>query len=243
MASMSSILVVDDEADTCQNLADILGDLDYNVDTALNGLEALELVRRKRYDVALLDMKMPGMDGLTLYREIRKLQPDTVALIVTAYASGRTADDALKAGAWQVLSKPVDLSKLLPLVDDATHQPLVLVIDDDEALCDNLWELLRERKLRVCLAHSEEQALARLSGSDYQVVLVDLKLPGGDGRHVLSVLREEHPDARTVLITAYRSEMSEKETPLAAGADAVCFKPFDVGQLLDTVARLAHGKS
>src|SRR5262249_18722868 len=61
----SSILVVDDEIDTCRNLSDILTDLGYQVDTALDGFAALELAREKPYDIALLDLKMPGMDGLT----------------------------------------------------------------------------------------------------------------------------------------------------------------------------------
>src|SRR6516164_4621363 len=103
-----SILVVDDEVDTCRNLSDILTDLGYRVDIANDGLSALELVRRNAYDVALLDLKMPGMDGLTLYREIKKLRADTVAIIVTAYATSATANEALTAGAWQVLPKPVD---------------------------------------------------------------------------------------------------------------------------------------
>src|SRR5450755_2500750 len=60
----ASILVVDDEEDTCRNLSDILTDLGYHVDTAHDGPAALEMVRHKRYDVALLDLKMPGMDGL-----------------------------------------------------------------------------------------------------------------------------------------------------------------------------------
>lgn len=235
-----SILVVDDEADLCQNLADILGDFNYRVDTALNGTEALALVRQKRFDVALLDLQMPGMDGLTLYREIRRLQPDMVALIVTAYASGRTADDALLAGAWQVLSKPLDLSRLLSLMDDATSQPLVLVVDDDESLCDNLWDLLRGRNLRVCVAHSEQQALSRLRDCAYQVVLVDLKLPGGDGRNVLMVIRDRYPEARAVLITAHGTEFANDDSVLLATPDAVCHKPFDIRRLLDTVDRLAR---
>ncbi len=65
-----SILVVDDEVDTCCNLSDILTDLGYGVDVAHEGQTALAMVRRKSYDVALLDYNMPGMDGLTLYREI-----------------------------------------------------------------------------------------------------------------------------------------------------------------------------
>ena len=119
---------------------------------------ALELVRQKPYDVALLDLKMPGMDGLTLYREIAKLRAGTVAIVVTAYASKATAEEALAAGAWQVLPKPVDFPQLLALVDEALGQPLVLVVDDDHDLCANLWDLLRERGYRVAVAHDEAEA-------------------------------------------------------------------------------------
>src|SRR5437016_13433914 len=114
-----SILVVDDDPDICRNLADILADLRYRVDTATGGRAALELVRQRPYDVALLDYKMPGMDGLTLYREIRKLRAGTVAIVVTAYAAGSAAEEALEAGAWQVLPKPVDFPRLLGLVSEA----------------------------------------------------------------------------------------------------------------------------
>jgi CheY-like chemotaxis protein len=108
-----AILVVDDEVDTCRNLQDILTDLGYRVDIAHDGPSALELVRRNAYDVALLDYVMPEMDGLTLYREIKKLRAGTVAIVVTAYAGGRTTEEAQQAGAWQVLSKPVNFPKLL----------------------------------------------------------------------------------------------------------------------------------
>src|SRR4051812_29650663 len=150
-----AILVVDDEVDTCHNLSDILTDLGYRVDTAHDGPSALELVRKTNYDIALLDLKMPGMDGLTLYREIKKLRAGTEAIVVTAYASSATAEEAVSAGAWQVLSKPVDLPKLMGLVDEALGQPLVLVVDDDPDLCANLWDLLRERGYRVAVAHDE----------------------------------------------------------------------------------------
>src|SRR5215813_12518609 len=138
-----SILVVDDDPDICRNLSDILADLGYYVDTALGGQAALDLVRRRPYDVALLDLKMPDMDGLTLYREIKKLQAGVVAIVVSAYASGAITEEALTAGAWQVLPKPVDLSRLLCLVGEAVDQPLVLVVDDDTDLCQSLWDLLR----------------------------------------------------------------------------------------------------
>lgn len=236
----ASILVVDDDVDTCENLKDILTDLGHEVDVAHDGERALEMVRHKPYDLALLDLKMPGMDGLTLYREIRTLRAGTVAMIVTAYAGSGTAETALEEGAWKVLAKPVDFEELLPLVGEAVEQPLLMVVDDDAALCDNLWEMLREKGYRVCVAHDERQAAGRLSERQYGVVLIDMKLPVGDGRSILERVRQSNPQARTVLITGFRDEMEQLvEQALAEGADGVCYKPFDVPQLLETLQRLA----
>jgi CheY-like chemotaxis protein len=234
-----SILVVDDEVDTCRNLCDILTDLGYRVDVAHDGPSALELVRRNHYDVALLDLRMPGMDGVTLYREIRKVRAETVAIVVTAYASSTTASDALAAGAWQVLAKPVDLPRLLGLVTEALEQPLVMVVDDDPDLCGNLWDILRERGYRVSIAHDEPAAAAKLKDRAFQVVLIDMKLPRGDGTQVFHLVRESNPQARTVLITGFRSEMEQLvQRIVGEGADAVCYKPFDMPRLLTTLQDL-----
>ena len=236
-----SLLVVDDDVDTCQNLRDILTDLGYRVDVAHDGPAALELVRQNHYDVVLLDYKMPGMDGVTAYREIKKIRAGTVAIVVTAYASSATAEEALQAGAWQVLPKPVDFPKLLGFVGEALDQPLVLVVDDDPDLCDNLWDLLRDRGYRVCIAHSESEARAQLQGAAPRVVLIDLKLPEGDGNTVFRLVRQTNPQARTVVITGHRSEMDQVVRQVVQeGADAVCYKPFDMPQLLGTLQQLAQ---
>jgi CheY-like chemotaxis protein len=239
-ATVPSILVVDDDVDTCRNLQDILSDLGYRVDIAHEGQAALDLVRTNYYDVALLDLKMPGMDGLTLYREIKRLRSGTVAIIVSAYASSATAEEALTAGAWQVLSKPIDFPKLLGLVDEAMGQPLVMVVDDDHDLCATLWDLLRDRGYRVCVAHDERDAAERLKDtSAYRVVLIDMRLPRGDGSTVFRLVRSTNPQARTLLITGHRSELEQAvEQVLDEGADAVCYKPFDVAGLLATLQRL-----
>jgi CheY-like chemotaxis protein len=238
-----SILVVDDEVDTCRNLKDILVDLGYDVDAAYDGVSALEMVKRKPYDVALLDFKMPGMDGLTLYREIKKLRSGTVAIVVTAYAAGNTKTEALAAGAWQVLAKPVDLTKLLALVHEALVQPLVMVVDDDHDLCATLWDLLRERGYRVCLAHDEREAAQRLKDRQFKVVLIDMKLPTGDGASVFRAVRQTNPQARTVFITGHRSEMDQLiNKAMEEGADGVCYKPFDVPRLLAALHQLCEGR-
>lgn len=236
---LAHLLIVDDEVDTCANLKDIFTDLGYRVDIAYDGPSALELIKSQHYDIALLDLKMPGMDGLELYRRIRDVSAGTVAVIVTAYAASETAQAALDAGAWRILSKPVDFASLLAIVGEALEQPLVLLVDDDQDLCQTLWDLFRENGYRVCLAYDLRGAENQLDRLAYNVVLIDMKLPEGDGGEVLRLVRQRHPSARTIMITGYRSEMEQLvEQAVAGGADAVCYKPFDVKKLLDTVEQL-----
>ena len=235
-----SIILVDDDEDICVNMADILTDLGYDVDVAHEGRTALDLVRGRSYDVALLDLKMPGTDGVTLYREIKKVQAGMVAFLVTAYAGASTAEQAVAAGMWKVLTKPVDLSRLLLLIAGVLERPLVLVVDDDEDLCANLWDLLHERGYRICIAHDGRQAVEQLRSST-RVVLIDLKLPDRDGAEVFRHVREANPEARTVLITGYQAETEPMVERLRAeGADATCYKPFDIPNLLGTLAELAE---
>ena len=235
-----AILVVDDDDDTCHNLSDILIEMGYHVDTASNGPAALALVRRRAYDVALLDFKMHGMDGLTLYRKIKEIQASTVAIIITAYSTCGTEDEARGAGTWKILAKPVDFAQLLPLVDEALRQPLVMIVDDDHELCRNLWDVLRERGYRVGLAHTAAEAREQLEDRGYRIVLTDMKLPDGDGSELIQTVRQSDPDVHTVLITGHRAELQQViNQALTEGADAVCYKPFDVDELLATLKRLS----
>jgi two-component system response regulator HydG len=235
------ILVVDDDVDACENLRDIFTEQGYRVDTAHDGPAALRLVDRHVYDVALLDLRMPGMDGLTLYREIRRRSAGTVAMIVTAYAGGTTREEALAAGAWEVLAKPVDLGQLLGRIGTILDRPVILIVDDDRDLCANLWDVLKERCYRVFLAHDPAEAADRLREGSFQVALIDMKLPGGDGGSVFERVRAASPQTRTILITGYRPETDSLiERALAAGADLACNKPFDVPALLEAVEQLTR---
>ena len=235
-----SVLVVDDDPDNCRNLADILTDLGYRVDVAHDGPSGLSLLEARPYDVALLDYKMPGMTGLDLYHRIKGVRAGTVAVLVSAYTDPATRAAALEAGVWKVLPKPVDLPALLRLVGEAVGQPLVLVVDDDPDLCATLWDILRDRGYRVCLAHDAHTAAERLRDRPYKVVLVDLRLPDADGSGVVRAVHEVAPEARAVIITGQPDSAPVVQETLKEGVDAVCRKPLDVPQLLQTLDRLAR---
>jgi DNA-binding response OmpR family regulator len=147
----------------------------------------------------------------------------------------------LSAGAWRLLPKPVNIPKLLGMVQEAIDSPLVLVVDDDQDLCENLWEIFREHGFRAHLAHDVGEAGNALEHHAFQVVLLDMKLPGGSGGDVLRIIRDTNQQARTVVITGHPNEMeSQVQRALTEGANAVAYKPFDVGQLLQTVRQLAQ---
>ena len=94
----TKILLVDDDQDTCASMSDIFLDLGYTVDMAHDGPGALEMSERHQYRLALLDFKMPGMDGLELCRRLKKLQPSIVVLLITAFSSIATTGAAVEAG-------------------------------------------------------------------------------------------------------------------------------------------------
>ncbi len=119
----TSILVVDDDRETCISMSDILTDLGYKVDTATDGFAALELSGRSLYRLALLDYKMPGMDGVELYRYLKQAQAETVGVLVTGFAADTTVQEAIRAGFRHVLPKPVDFGQLIPLVEEVAGTP------------------------------------------------------------------------------------------------------------------------
>jgi two-component system response regulator HydG len=116
---MPSILVVDDDVDTCRNMADLFGDLGYVVDAAEGGELALEKAHRRPYDLGLLDLRMHGMDGLTLCRHLKRLCPRMVTMLITGYVGGDLNQEASAAGARYVLPKPIDFPRLLALIEQA----------------------------------------------------------------------------------------------------------------------------
>ena len=154
---------------------------------------------------------MPGMDGLTLCRELKALRSETVAIILTAYAAAATEDNALAAGEWRLLSKPVDLTNLFRLVDEATGWPLVLLVDDDRDLCRRRSRTSSaSAAFETATAHDGEEAAVRLREARYRVVLIDMRLPKGSGDEVFRLVRRVDPTAHTVVITGYRTRQTPR---------------------------------
>ncbi|NCD33693.1 MAG: sigma-54-dependent Fis family transcriptional regulator [Spartobacteria bacterium] len=111
MSEKASILIVDDEKNTREGLSRALK-RKYNIFLADNGSSALDIVDAHPIDVILSDIRMPGMDGISLVKELHIRKPDIICILLTAYGSVETAVEAMKIGAYDFLTKPINLDKL-----------------------------------------------------------------------------------------------------------------------------------
>jgi DNA-binding NtrC family response regulator len=126
MESKVNILIVDDEEIVRESLASWLEEDGYEVASAENGPRALERLPEKDWNLAMVDLKMPGMDGIQLMDEIRKIKPETIVIIMTAYATVDTAVQAMKKGAYDYIVKPFNPEDLsLTIRKIIEHQKLV----------------------------------------------------------------------------------------------------------------------
>ncbi|MFO7987756.1 MAG: sigma-54 dependent transcriptional regulator [Desulfatiglandaceae bacterium] len=127
MTKKPRILVVDDEAPMRESLNDWLKEDGYEVGLAASGQEAIDMVQKGIWEVTLLDLKMPGMDGLETLRKVKEISPETEIIMMTAYATIDTAVQAMKEGAFDYLVKPFDPDEIeIQIKKILSHQEMVL---------------------------------------------------------------------------------------------------------------------
>ncbi|MBA3027580.1 MAG: sigma-54-dependent Fis family transcriptional regulator [Desulfobacteraceae bacterium] len=167
------ILIVDDEADMLVLLSRIIKEeTRHQVTTENNPKKALSLFKPGIFDLVFLDLKMPGMNGIELLRQIKKIQPDISVVIITAYASIETAVEAVREGAFEYITKPFERERILLTIDK--------VLQWREMVSENI-------SLREALA--EKEASGHLIGSSRRIKIL------------LDQIRQVAPTTATVLIT------------------------------------------
>ena len=135
------VLLVDDEVPFVETMTKRLEKRDLNVNTAFSGKEALEVLNKNRNtDVVILDVKMPGMDGIETLGEIKKAYPLAEVVMLTGHGTIESAIEGMKKGAYDYLMKPCDIDQLMRKVEEATQKKR------------NHEEKIREAKVREALA-------------------------------------------------------------------------------------------
>ena len=246
MPNKPRVLIVDDNVSLCRTMALVLTRRGCTVSTAADGPEAIEQVRNSHFDMIFMDIRLPTLSGVDTYRRVKSLRPETPVVMMTAYAVEDLVQQALHEVAYGVLYKPLDLDRVVSLVEEVRLQkegPLVLVVDDDPSTCTMLENILSRRGYRVGAAASGERAVAMAKATQYDIIVVDIKLPTINGLETYLAIKELNPSVMAIMITGFGQEMADVvEDALANQAYACLPKPLEMERVLELVEELWQRK-
>ncbi|MHB8780518.1 MAG: response regulator [Candidatus Geothermincolia bacterium] len=234
MRAKPNVLVVDDDDDFRDNIIDVLESQGFSATGAQDGLQALERIKESKYDVALMDIKMPVMDGVEAFRRMKQIDPSITVIMITAYSRDQLVADAMREGAYAIYYKPVEPEQLIAAIAEAGDGgKLILVVDDDSLFLRTMQEILIGAGYRVLLAGSGAECLEKAAANNVDVYLIDIKMPVMNGLETYLRLQRIKPGAVAVMITGYRDETRDLTSDaLNADAYTVLYKPLEIPYLL-----------
>jgi DNA-binding NtrC family response regulator len=244
MSKKLRILVVDDNPEFCQNLADILETEGCEVVTAYDGFKALESVKQNGFDLVFMDIKMPAMNGVETFKKMKEIAPGTRVIMMSAYAVEDLIKEALQEQAFGFLKKPVDFEKLYKLIEQATAKGgLILVVDDDQEFCANMNNILTDKGYRVSTAHDGDMAIEKVWENNFDIILLDMKLPPLNGLETYLAIREIRWNAVVIVITGYLQEMGDLIQKTLQESAYVCMeKPVNMDGLISLLDKIEEQK-
>lgn len=244
MAKETRVLVVDDDISFAESLTDILTEKGYIAVAVNSGEEALEKIKERPFDVVLMDVKMPVMDGMQTFKEIKKLDRSTTVIMMTAYSMDDLVHDALKEGAYGVLRKPLDIEQVIRRIEiSKAGGSLTMIVDDDPNIRTSLKDILEEKGYVVTVAKDGKEAIAIAKERPEDIVIIDMQLPFLNGLETFLELKKINPEIHAIIITAYKEEMKDLvEQALSGGAYACIYKPFDPQKIVEMVEEIAKKK-
>jgi CheY-like chemotaxis protein len=149
MSQEPTILVVDDNQDLLETFALILKRHGFSVETAASGAAAIAKFRQHSFDVTLMDIVMPEVNGIEAFRRIKEIAPDASVILMTAYSDADLLRAAYDEGTRYILSKPISIDRLIQIINEAAAVKPVLIFDDDPAICNSLTGVWQQEGYEV----------------------------------------------------------------------------------------------
>ncbi len=255
------LLLVDDEEEFLMASSQALGRRGFDVEIAPNGVTALEMVGKSEFDVLVLDVKMPDIDGIEVFKQIRETLPDLPVVLLTGHSSIDDAFQTSKNGVADYLSKPIDMDELATRLHevvgkagcrvetvseglrsiDPAKKVRVMLVDDEVDFLESLKKVFQRRNMEVTTAESGEEALALLKESLVDVVVLDVKMPGMDGLEVLRRIKRDFPSVEVILLSGHPSVEAAVQG-VKLGASEYMKKPPKIEDLAATIRWLYRSR-
>jgi two-component system, NtrC family, response regulator HydG len=207
------VLVIDDDRDHAESIADILSMRGHRVEAAFSGEQGVEIFREQDFDIVFMDVKLPGMNGVETFFEFKKIRPDARVMMMTGFSLEQLITQAIENGALGVLRKPFAIQDLLHVLDQVKPRGMVLVADDDP----------------------DFSALAKASVDGVNCLVLDLSMPLLTGIDVYRKLKAAGKEVPTIFVTGLPGERANALSELHSDG-GVLMKPFDPSDLLRAIA-------
>ncbi len=215
----------------------------YTVVTADDGLEAIDKVKEESFDMVFMDIKMPLMNGLETYKRIKTIRPETMVTMMTAYAVEELVQEALQEGAYGVIYKPLDIEKMIGLIQEIRGKKqgaLILVVDDDPRTHVTLKNILSKKGYKVGSASTGEEAITLVLKKVYEIIFIEMRLPTINGIETYLRIKEIDPRVVAIMMTSYRQEMADLvQEALNKSAYACLYKPLDIAEVLQLIEEIS----
>lgn len=229
------VLVVDDEKIVRDFFKRLLSLLGLDVLDAEDGYKAVDLAKNNKFDIYFIDVRMPGLNGLETYRQIRQIDTKALVVMITGYAVEDMLEQAEKEGAYGNIRKPFDINQIKEVLDKVSvgdiSGPLnILVVDDDDVVLNFFTSFLAQRKLTCKIAHGKDEALALAKDNKFNLIFLDLVLNGSNGVEVYNGLKSLLPEADIILITGYPQKAKTIESEIEIFG--CLYKPFDIANIV-----------
>lgn len=252
---MIKLLIIDDDRMNCDLIQSVFTRHGFHVLAATSGIEGLNLFRQHNPRVTILDLRMPEMDGLTVLKEIRALDPHAPVIILGGGATEVQENQARGLRVTDFIRKGLSLDVLVEGVNRVVQQPAkthqasvpafagspvadldetVLVVDDEPLIRDLLVQFLSLRGYRVLGVKDGAEALAMVESRPPDLILLDLLMPGMNGVEVLRQLREKEFAGGVIILTGSHDEEVLEEA-WALRPQEVLGKPIDLDRLLTAI--------
>jgi len=241
MSKKLSVLIVDDDVDLGDTLLDILDAKGYDVSFASSGTKALHKIEEKEYDVVLLDIRMPGMNGVETLKQVNVRSPLTTVVMITAFAHDDLINEAKEEGVLKILNKPLDIEKIISFLKNHEVLKTIFIVDDDTAFCESLKDTIALHGYDVTVVYTAQEAIDTFDNQEYGIILLDMKLNGKSGIDVAESIREKGYESAIVMMSAYKKKFQS----LLENAGQECAfieKPFEINSIIKLLDKVAKKK-
>ncbi len=230
------ILVVDDDQDFAESLSEILDQKNHDVTACFKPIEALEIFKNQKFDIAFLDVKMPKMNGVELFLKMKGIQSCAKVVLMTGYSMQSLLDQAIENNIFGIIHKPLNMQTITDYLNKAKNIGVVLMVDDDDDFSQSIKEILDQKNYCVEIARTGEEAINILDKKDFNLLLLDLRLPKMNGFQVIQKLRSNNKLLPTIILSAYRIKY-EKDLKIVSTEEQIMFmnKPVDMTELINKI--------